>query len=94
MVEYKERAGLVVVREGQVLMVQQYRLIIDGLSWEIPGGAVDDDETPAEAALRECFEETGIQCTHPQPLLFFHMSVDTIYNPTHLFLFTSYYPNR
>ena len=28
--------------------------------WEFPGGKVRDGETPAEAARRECFEETGL----------------------------------
>lgn len=28
--------------------------------WELPGGRVDQDESPEEAALRELFEETGI----------------------------------
>lgn len=27
--------------------------------WWMPGGAVEDGETPAEAALREVYEETG-----------------------------------
>jgi 8-oxo-dGTP diphosphatase len=31
--------------------------------WVFPGGHVDPDETPAEAAIREVFEETGIRAT-------------------------------
>jgi len=30
--------------------------------WEVPRGFVDADETPAEAALRELTEETGLRC--------------------------------
>ena len=29
--------------------------------WQFPGGHVDPDETPAEAALREVYEETGVR---------------------------------
>jgi 8-oxo-dGTP pyrophosphatase MutT (NUDIX family) len=28
--------------------------------WMLPGGAVDPNEHPADAAVRECFEETGL----------------------------------
>lgn len=28
--------------------------------WELPGGGVEDDETPAETAVRELTEETGL----------------------------------
>ncbi len=31
--------------------------------WMFPGGHVDTDETPGEAAVREVFEETGIRAT-------------------------------
>lgn len=29
--------------------------------WTQPGGHIDDDETPEEAALREVYEETGLK---------------------------------
>jgi 8-oxo-dGTP pyrophosphatase MutT (NUDIX family) len=28
--------------------------------WTLPGGAVDPEEQPADAAVRECFEETAL----------------------------------
>lgn len=31
--------------------------------WVQPGGHIEDDETPEEAALREVYEETGIKVT-------------------------------
>jgi 8-oxo-dGTP pyrophosphatase MutT (NUDIX family) len=36
--------------------------------WTLPGGAIDPNEHPADAAVRECFEETGL-LTRPQRLL-------------------------
>lgn len=35
--------------------------------WVFPGGHVDPDETPGEAAAREVFEETGIRATIADP---------------------------
>lgn len=79
------RAGLVVVQEGSVLLVRQYRLLLNDLSWEIPGGKVEDGETPEEAAIRECLEEAGVQCRNLKPLMFFQPGLDILHNPTHLF---------
>src|SRR5262249_47048659 len=36
--------------------------------WTLPGGAIDPEERPADAAVRECFEETGL-LTRPQRLI-------------------------
>jgi len=36
--------------------------------WTLPGGAIDPNEHPADAAARECFEETGL-VVRPQRLL-------------------------
>jgi ADP-ribose pyrophosphatase len=85
-----ERAGVVVMQGESVLLVRQYRLLINGLSWEIPGGKVDDGETPEEAAIRECLEETGILCRNPKPLLNYHLGLEIIHNPSHLFYTDQY----
>ena len=37
-----------------------YRFLVNGMSWEIPGGKVEPDETPEIAGARECLEETGL----------------------------------
>ena len=80
-----EKAGIVVIREDQVLLVRQYRLLIDRMSWEIPGGKVESGEGIEDAARRECLEETGILCGDLVPLLAFHPTLDALHNPTHLY---------
>ena len=86
--ESRSRAGIVVENQGNILMVRQYRLIIDGIALELPSGGVDQNETELEAAIRECFEETGVKCLETQPLLFFHSGLDSVFSPNHLFLST------
>jgi 8-oxo-dGTP pyrophosphatase MutT (NUDIX family) len=51
--------GVVPRRKGEVLLVRQYRFLVDEFVWAIPSGGVGGDETPAAAALRELEEETG-----------------------------------
>jgi 8-oxo-dGTP pyrophosphatase MutT (NUDIX family) len=45
--------------EGQVVLINQYRHGIGRATLEIPGGIVDPQETPQQAAVRELAEETG-----------------------------------
>jgi 8-oxo-dGTP pyrophosphatase MutT (NUDIX family) len=55
-------SGLVFDDDGRVLLVQHST---HGL-WVVPGGAVDPDETPQDAVVREVWEETGL---HVEPVL-------------------------
>ena len=57
--EPKVAAGALVVRDGRVLLVRRVMEPKRGL-WSLPAGFVDADEDPAEAAVREVREETGL----------------------------------
>lgn len=83
--DHGQRAAIVAVRSGEVLLVRQYRLLINGLSYEIPGGGVDEKETPEATAVRECLEETGVRCLNLKPLIGYHPSLDIWKNYTHVF---------
>jgi 8-oxo-dGTP pyrophosphatase MutT (NUDIX family) len=48
--------------DGRVLLVRR----ADDRRWAMPGGWVDPGETPAQAAVREAFEETGLVVADPQ----------------------------
>ncbi len=52
---------LAVSPDHRVLLNHEYRYPITDFQWEIPGGGIDPDETPEEAAYRELKEETGIK---------------------------------
>ncbi len=44
---------------GEVLTVRQYRHAAEQFCVELPGGVIDDGESPLAAAKRELLEETG-----------------------------------
>ena len=83
--ECGERVGVLATRDDSVLLVRQYRFLLGGLSWEIPGGRVGGDETPEGAARREFLEETGYRCGKLAPLFSYEAGMDTRHNPTVLF---------
>ena len=58
--EHKVAAGVLVEHEGKVLLVRRRLNPRQGL-WTLPAGFVDFDEDPAQAAVRECREETGLE---------------------------------
>ena len=47
----------ILARDGLIACV---RIGYDNYSYDLPGGAADGDETPAEAVVREFGEETGL----------------------------------
>jgi ADP-ribose pyrophosphatase YjhB (NUDIX family) len=49
-------SALVYDDSGRLLLVRQS----DGDAWSTPGGAIEFDETPADAVVRETWEDTGL----------------------------------
>jgi ADP-ribose pyrophosphatase len=58
-VDPKVAAAVLVVRDGHVLLVRRVNEPYRGL-WTLPAGFVNGGEDPAQAAERECLEETGL----------------------------------
>jgi ADP-ribose pyrophosphatase YjhB (NUDIX family) len=69
----KPCAGALVVRDGRVLLGRRAVEPARGC-WDIPGGFLNPWEHPADAAIREVAEETGLQVRLGQLLT---MLVDT-----------------
>ncbi|MGC8547781.1 MAG: NUDIX hydrolase [Candidatus Micrarchaeia archaeon] len=49
-------AGCIISKDGKVLLIKHKKLGV----WLYPGGHVEPNEHPHEAAVREAFEETGL----------------------------------
>lgn len=54
-----------------VILVQQYRYVVDRWLWEFPAGTVDPGEDLETAARRECHEEIGKVAGHARKLASF-----------------------
>ncbi len=57
-------AVLPVYTEGTIVLIKQYRPVIDKYIYEAPAGVIDPGEAPIEAAKRELEEETGLKATN------------------------------
>lgn len=61
--------GVLLVEGGRVLLVQRAVEPFKGY-WDVPGGFLNSDEHPAEAARREMLEETGLAAAPTEVLGF------------------------
>jgi 8-oxo-dGTP pyrophosphatase MutT (NUDIX family) len=74
--------------ENQVVLVRQYRHGIRDITLEIPGGLVEEGDSPEEAARRELIEETGYDSTKIEPLGSVHPNPAILDNMCYTFLAT------
>lgn len=58
-IDPKVAAAVLLIQNGRVLLVRRAGEPFRGL-WTLPAGFVNSGEDPAEAAVRECLEETGL----------------------------------
>lgn len=56
-------AGVLVKADGEYLICMMTGGYSPDGDWTIPKGMVESNETPAEAAVRELLEETGVSAT-------------------------------
>jgi len=61
-------AGILIVRDHEILLQHRAPWVHNGDTWGIPGGARDSHESTIEAAFREAVEETGIDTDLLTPL--------------------------
>lgn len=61
-VRHPGAVAVLAVKDGRLLLVDQYRQPLGRCELEIPAGKLEKGEDPLEAARRELQEETGYQC--------------------------------
>lgn len=87
--EYPEWANaFALTKEGKVIMVRQYRHGIGETSFELPGGVVDEGESPEKGIARELLEETGYRFEKMEYLGKISANPSTTNNFMHMFLAT------
>src|SRR6185295_18988075 len=72
--------------DNKVLLVRQYRFLIDGYSWELPGGTIEKNESAEAGMARECLEETGLRPADLQLLLVYYPGLDNVDNRTSIYV--------
>ncbi len=61
--ELTEVVAAAIVKDGRLLLAQRTRPAELAGMWELPGGKVEQGETPAAALVRELHEELGVEAT-------------------------------
>ena len=74
------QAALMALLDDQqrVLLVWRHRFVPDMWGWELPGGQVDEDEDPAEAAVREAEDTTVYRAGRVERLITFRPLPETV----------------
>ncbi len=79
-------AALPVLKDGRVILINQFRPAIEDYILEIPAGRLEVGETGAECIARELEEEIGYQTETIEPLGFVYSSVGFCNEKIHLFV--------
>ncbi|MBZ9712800.1 NUDIX hydrolase [Deinococcus multiflagellatus] len=69
---WRQRVLAYITRAPHELLVFEHPPLYPDAGIQVPAGGVDPGETPAEAVIRETFEETGLRLHSPVHLASFH----------------------
>ncbi len=59
----KKSVSVIIMENNKVLLLKRKKEPYKGC-WGLPGGKIEENETPEQAAIREVFEETNLLCSH------------------------------
>ena len=64
---YRPCAGVMLINRDGLIFAGR-RIDSDAPAWQMPQGGIDPGEAPADAGIRELWEETGVTAALVQPL--------------------------
>jgi ADP-ribose pyrophosphatase len=76
---------LPVLDRHQIVLLRNYRFIVEDTLWEVPAGTLESGEEPHAAARRELAEETGYQAARWHYHGFIYPSPGVLTEKMHLF---------
>ncbi len=85
-------AVLPLTDDGQALLVEQFRYVVDRTLLEVPAGKLEPGEDPRSAALRELEEEAGVIPDRLEDLGWLYVSPGISTEVIHLYLATGLRP--
>ena len=75
-----------VIDNNKILLIKQFRPVVNKKVWELPAGIIDKHETPVQAARRELEEETGLRPKKMKKIGMFYSSPGFTDEMTTLFI--------
>jgi ADP-ribose pyrophosphatase len=92
--ESKEWVNIIpVTKDNEVILIRQYRHGVGDIVLEIPGGIVEEEDTPLDAAVRELKEETGYSPSEMVYLGMVHANPAFLNNSCHTYLALDSFPD-
>ncbi|MFF2482087.1 NUDIX domain-containing protein [Paenibacillus sp. NPDC058071] len=93
-VKHPGAAAVMALKDGKLLVVEQFRKPLEKFQVEIPAGKLDPGEDPMEAAARELEEETGYRAEHLRLVSAFFTSPGFADEKLYLYFAESVLPGR
>lgn len=79
-------SSAILIRDGKILLIRRRNPPSFNM-FAFPGGRAEPGETPAETALREFWEETGIPAHSPREFAFYDLQAENPGRHFHLTVF-------
>ncbi len=74
--------------EKEIVLIKQFRKATEAVMFEIPAGKLEINEQPAECAIRELKEETGLDAKKMEHIIEYYSSPGFTNEKIHIFMAT------